>query len=185
MLGEVAFIASCGTLIIILFGAILSVYDVMDGNSSMIRQKSPQKLNNWKQWLIPRPIDGTAALLYLGMLFVYSYFTLTGFYPLARPLLGIATMVAAVLLMITIDRLEYRYYGEQPPWRTTLAYLLLRMAIIMLASFSDGLGWSSYHDYFTTIIFFAIFFLSGNSYGLSGVVWMFYLLDRSWHTVRI
>ena len=69
-------IASCGTLITILFGAILSVYKVMYGNSSMIRQKLPQKLNNWKQWLIPRPIDGTAALLYLGVLVVYSYFVL-------------------------------------------------------------------------------------------------------------
>ncbi len=148
-----------------------------------MRQKSPQKLTNWKQWLMPRPIDGTAALLYLGVLFIYSYFTITGIYPITTPLLGMTIMVTAVLLMIVIDRLEYRYYGEQPPWRTTITYLLVRMAIIMFASFSDGFGRLPYDTYFPIFIPFTFFFLSGSSYGLSGVVWMFYLMDRWRSTV--
>jgi hypothetical protein len=113
-----------------------------------MRQKSPQKLTSWKQWLMPRPIDGLAAVLYFGVLVVYSYFLFTGVYPVTTPAFGLAVMVAAVFILIGIDRLEYRHYGEQPPWRITIAFLLIRLAIIMVASFSDGLGRVTYITYF-------------------------------------
>ncbi len=143
-----------------------------------MRQKSPQKLTNWKQWLMPRPIDVLAAVLYLGVLLVYSYFLFSGVYPVATPAIGLAVMIAAVFIMIGIDRLEYRYYGEQPPWRITITFLLIRLAIIMAASFSDGFGRLPYSTYFPILLPFAFFLLSGSSYGLSGIVWMFYLMDR-------
>jgi signal transduction histidine kinase len=146
-----------------------------------MRQKSPQKLISWKQWLMPRSVDGLAAVLYFGVLAVYSYFLFMGIYPVTTPALGLAVMVAAVLAMIGVDRLEYRYYGEQSPWRITITFLLIRLAIIIAVSFSDGFGWMSYDTYFPIMIPFVFFLLSGNSYGLSGIVWMFYLMDR-WHT---
>ena len=144
-----------------------------------MRQKSPQQLTNWKQWLIPRSVDGLAAVLYFGVLAVYSYFLFTGVYPVTTPALGLAVMVAGVFAMIGVDRLEYRYYGEQSPWRITITFLLIRLAIIMAVSFSDGFGWVD--TYFPIMIPFAFFLLSGNSYGLSGIVWIFYLMDR-WQT---
>jgi signal transduction histidine kinase len=150
-----------------------------------MRQKSPQKLTNWKQWLMPRPIDGLAAVLYFGVLVVYSYFLFSGVYPVTTPALGLGVMVAAVFIMIGIDRLEYRYYGEQPPWRITIAFLLIRLAIIIAASFSDGLGWLPYASYLPILLPFAFFLLSGSSYGLSGIVWMLYVMSRWRSTLTI
>ncbi|MFN8458749.1 MAG: hypothetical protein U0401_29530 [Anaerolineae bacterium] len=36
-------------------------------------------LSNWKQWLMPRPIDGLAAIFYAGVLVVYNYMVFSGF----------------------------------------------------------------------------------------------------------
>ena len=134
---------------------------------------------------MPRPIDGLAAVLYFGALVVYSYLLFTGVYPVTTPVLGLAAMVAAVFILIGIDRLEYRYYGEQPPWRITIAFLLIRLAIIMVVSFSDGLGRLTYITYFPILIPYTFFLLSGSSYGLSGIVWLFYLMDRWRSTLAI
>jgi hypothetical protein len=137
-------------------------------------QDSPQ-LTTWKQWLMPRPIDGLAAVLYAGVLVVYGYFIL---YQLADPWLCTALMVTAILSLILIDRVEYIYFGEQPPWQVTFTFLLARMVIIIVASFCDGLGLLPYQTYFALIIPFGFFFLSGSSYGLSGIVWTMYLIGR-------
>ncbi|HEX9923682.1 MAG TPA: sensor histidine kinase [Anaerolineae bacterium] len=130
---------------------------------------------------MPRPIDGLAAIFYAGVLAVYGYLAFSGFYPAANPWPSGVIIAAAILVLMVIDRLEYRYMGEQPPWPAILALLLVRLVIIVTASFSSSLGLASYHTIFLLLIPFSFFFLAGSSYGLSGMVWTMYLVGR-WHS---
>ncbi|MCL4294934.1 MAG: sensor histidine kinase [Anaerolineae bacterium] len=140
-----------------------------------------EKLSTWKQWLMPRPIDGLAAIFYAGVLIVYSYMGFSGLYTEINPWLGGAVMTAAIVVLIVIDRLEYRYLGEQLPWPATLALLVGRMAIIAAASLSDGLGFA-YPSIFLLVVPFSFFLLAGSSYGFSGMIWTLYLMGR-WRDV--
>lgn len=146
-------------------------------------EKLALTLSNWKQWLMPRPIDGLAAIFYAGVLVVYSYMAFSGFYPQINPWVGGAVMTAAIVVLIIIDRLEYHYLGEQLPWPTTLALLLVRMGIIAAASLSDGLGFA-YRSLFLLLAPFSLFFLAGSSYGLSGMIWTMYLMGRWRDTIE-
>lgn len=132
---------------------------------------------NWKQWLMPRPIDGLAAIFYAGVLVVYNNLTFSSFYPGINLWLSNAIMTSGILTLIVIDRLEYRYVGERSTWLTSLALLLVRLVIIIAASLSDGLG-LGYRSLFFLLIPFSFFFLAGNSYGLSGMIWTMYLMGR-------
>lgn len=140
-------------------------------------EKLPPLLSKWQQWLMPRPIDGLAAIFYAGVLLVYTNLAFSGFYPESNPWLGSAIMLAAIVALIVIDRLEYRYFGERSTWRTTLALLLVRLVIIFTASLSDGLGFGS-RSFVFLLIPFGLFFLAGSSYGLSGMIWTMYLTGR-------
>lgn len=146
----------------------------------MIEKLSPM-LSTWKQWLMPRPIDGLAAIFYTGVLIVYGYMAFSGFYEEVNPWLGGAVMTAAIVVLIVIDRLEYHYLGEQSPWPTTLALLVVRMVIIAAASLSDGLGFA-YPSIFLLVVPFSFFLLAGSSYGFSGMIWTMYLMGR-WRDV--
>jgi signal transduction histidine kinase len=130
---------------------------------------------------MPRPIDGLAAIFYAGVLTVYSYMAFAGFYSQVNPWFGVVIMTAAIAVLIVIDRLEYRYLGEQSPWPTTLALLLIRMVIIVAASLSDGLGFV-YRSLFLLLVPYSFFLLAGSSYGLSGMIWTMYLVGR-WRDV--
>ncbi|GIK38444.1 MAG: two-component sensor histidine kinase [Chloroflexota bacterium] len=130
---------------------------------------------------MPRPIDGLAAIFYTGVLIVYGYMAFSGFYEEVNPWLGGAVMTAAIVVLIVIDRLEYHYLGEQSPWPTTLALLVVRMVIIAAASLSDGLGFA-YPSIFLLVVPFSFFLLAGSSYGFSGMIWTMYLMGR-WRDV--
>ncbi len=152
---------------------------------AIMTQTSPPRLANWQQWLMPRPIDWLAAVLYMGVLVVYGYLLFSGIYQIAYPWLGGTIIVIAILVLITIDRLEYRYFGKQFTWRITISLLLIRMAIIIAASFCDGFGLVGGGTFLFLLIPFSFFFLSGSSYGLSGIVWVIYLTGRWRETLEI
>ncbi len=143
----------------------------------MMIEKLSFALSNWKPWLMPRPIDGLAAIFYAGVLVVYSYMAFSGFYAETNPWVGGAIMTAAIIILIVIDRLEYRHLGEQSPWPTTLALLLVRVGIIVAASLSDGLG-LVYRSLFLLLVPYSFFLLAGSSYGFSGMIWTMYLMGR-------
>lgn len=132
---------------------------------------------------MPRPIDGLAAVFYAGVLIVYGYMAFSGYYSQVNPWMGSAIMTAAIALLIVIDRLEYRHLGERSPWPTTLALLLVRMAIIFAASLSDGLGFN-FRSLALLFIPFGLFLVAGSSYGFSGMIWTMYLTGRWGDTMR-
>jgi signal transduction histidine kinase len=142
----------------------------------MMKDLSP-RLATWRQWLMPRPIDGLAAVFYAGIFVVYSNLAFSGFYPEVNPWLGSAIILVAIITLVGIDRLEYRYFGERSTWATTLAFLVIRLVIIVAASSNDGLEFS-YRSLFLLLIPFSFFFVAGSSYGFSGMVWTIYLMGR-------
>jgi signal transduction histidine kinase len=133
---------------------------------------------NWLSWLMPRPIDWMATLLYLGVLGVYTHLVSTNSISIEYPWLGGTVVVFTVLVLMALDRLEYWRYGEKLSWQISASFLFLRLILIVGASFSDGLGFLPLDTLLVLVILFVFFFLAGGSYGLSGQAWTMYLLGR-------
>ncbi len=138
-----------------------------------------QKLSQltWRQWLMPRYIDGVGLLLYLGVLGVYSYYTLSGVYTTPHPALRIILVLLALLPLIILDRLEYLYYGDKLSWRQDAMLMATRFLLIWLVSLTDGVEHHG-EDFFVLMGVFTLTFLIGSSYSLSGLAWMVYLIAR-------
>lgn len=132
---------------------------------------------NWWRWLFPRPIDWVTLFLYAAVLAVYNNFVILGIYQIERPWLGNLAILLGIIFFIFLDRLEYWHYKENLGWWLNGLFLLVRHIAIVLISFSDGLG-RDIPAYLILLIPLLIFFISGSSYGLSGLVWTMYLFGR-------
>ncbi len=132
---------------------------------------------NLMNWLMPRAIDWIALVLYLGCITIYTYLALTGHLE-ASAWLTIGAVFVGISLLITIDRVEYHRFGEQLPVKIAGSFLLLRLAIIIGFGFSDGLGFQEWQSFIAISVMFFMFFIIGQSYGLSGQAWTMYLLGR-------
>ncbi|MEW5960413.1 MAG: sensor histidine kinase [Chloroflexota bacterium] len=131
----------------------------------------------WFRWVMPRPIDAVTAFLYLGVLSAYSFLALSGFYKHDYLWLGGGVVLLIVLFLMSLDRLEYWYYDEKLPRRTAFIFLMVRLGLIWAASLGDGLGFLT-PPLIILLVPFGVFLAFGGSYGLSGLVWMVYLMAR-------
>lgn len=143
-----------------------------------MNQQAQHRFNTGHKFM-PPTINLFAGCLYLGVLGIYSYYTLTGYYRFPLPWLGGTVLIAGVFILVALDRVEIRYQAQDmDPSRQVSAILqILRAAVIVSFSYSDGLG-LIYSALILPVIFFAFFFLCGRSYGLTGLVWMLYLVTR-------
>ncbi len=134
---------------------------------------------NWGRQLIPPKVNWLAASLYLGVAGIYIYYTLTGSYRFPLPWWGGLALLFGVVILVALDSLEYRYQAQdREPSRLTVAILqFVRSVVIVVFSFSDGLG-LIHEPILFLIVFFIFFVLSGRSYGLTGLIWMMYLIAR-------
>ncbi|MBN2006913.1 MAG: sensor histidine kinase [Anaerolineae bacterium] len=123
----------------------------------------------WRQWLLPRPIDGIGALIYLAIWGLYGGILWNGpsverlFWPRAGSLLGIT------LFLLALDRLEYLYYDSRLSRRQAGALMVGRTIAVCLALLVRERG--STGGFLFTAFAFGAFFLVGSSYRLTGVVW--------------
>ena len=129
--------------------------------------------------LKPSIINWFAVCQYLGVVGTYIYYTLTGFYRFPSPWLGGTVLISGVLILVTLDRLEYLYQAqEKEPARLTVAIIQFsRAVVIVVFSYSDGLG-LIHSAVLLPVIFFTFFFFCGRSYGLTGLTLMLYLIVR-------
>jgi signal transduction histidine kinase len=135
----------------------------------------------WRQWLMPRYIDGIGLLLYLATLGVYIYSALTGIYQPAHLWLQLSAVGGVILFLVGLDRLEYLYYNDQPSWRQSGALMLMRFVAVWLILLTDGKG-RPFGEYLAIEGFiFSLLFLIGSSYGLTGLVWLAGLIERFEH----
>jgi signal transduction histidine kinase len=133
---------------------------------------------NWWRWLVPRPIEWMTLFLYAAVLAVYNNFVILGVYQFEYPWLGNLAILLGIVFFILLDRLEYWHYKENLSWWLNGLFLLIRLIGIVIISLSDGLGDIPAPAYFILLIPLLIFFISGSSYGLSGLVWTMYLFER-------
>lgn len=91
----------------------------------------------WRRWLVPRPSDWVPTCLYIGVLLDYlviHHATLLGWPTLL--------VLAALALLVALERWEYAHYGEHAPRRVRLLLFVLSVSLIELVvqlSF-DGIG---------------------------------------------
>lgn len=131
----------------------------------------------WRRWGLPYPVNALAVSLYLGGMAVYAYFALIGAYSLASPWLNGLIVYLGVLGLVGVDVAEKRYQDTRPAWIVPLTLQLVRVAVIEVIGSRDGFGFIPAS--FLLLFLFASFFLvAGRSFGLTGLVWLLYLLAR-------
>jgi signal transduction histidine kinase len=84
------------------------------------------------------------------------------------------------LLLLGLNRLEHWYPQAKQAWYATVIFSLLRLGLIFTLSFADGFGLVE-GSLIVLLIFFTIFLVAGKSYGLTGLIWIGYLVWRVWH----
>lgn len=83
-------------------------------------------------WLAPKPFDWVSSSLYLGIL-VISCFKLGLRCPCVSQGRAIAltvTITITILALLSIDRIDYRRYGEEAPRRVAVILLIIRILLI-------------------------------------------------------
>jgi signal transduction histidine kinase len=107
--------------------------------------EQPYRRRGWIWWLIPRPFDLMSSLLYIGVLvpFLYSFVTQTGYNP-ALTSWQVVLMIVAIMLLLAVDRLEYRLYGEETPPRAAIFMLAARIALIEVVTWLDKIQYSPF-----------------------------------------
>ena len=143
-----------------------------------MKQQRQHQTNKGIQF--PYPITHWITVcLYLGVIGIFIGYTRTGFYRLSIPWLSFLAIVLGVLILMILDYLEYRRQAKETEisWTNLAIHMFWRAIVIIGASYGDGLGlvWSSM---LIPFLFLTFFFLSGRSYGLTGLVWIFYLIMR-------
>src|SRR5260221_12993083 len=99
----------------------------------------------WTWWLVPRPFDLMSSLLYIGVLvpFLYSFVTQTTYNPVLTSWQAVL-MIVAIVLLLGVDRLEYRLYGDETPPRASIFILAARIALIKAVACLDQIKYSPF-----------------------------------------
>ena len=107
--------------------------------------EQPYRRRGWTWWLIPRPFDLMSSLLYIGVLvpFLYSFVTQTGYNPALTSWQAVL-MIVTIVLLLGVDRLEYRLYGEETPPRAAIFMLAARIALIEVVTWLDKIQYSPF-----------------------------------------
>jgi signal transduction histidine kinase len=86
-----------------------------------------------------------SSLLYIGVLvpFLYSFVTQTTYNPALTSWQAVL-MIVAIILLLGVDRLEYRLYGEETPPRAAIFMLAARIALIEVVAWLDQIKYSPF-----------------------------------------
>jgi signal transduction histidine kinase len=102
----------------------------------------------WLHWLIPRPFYLISSALYLGVFlaflidFVQGQYLQCGCQPEWQGWLRLVVMTGAIFVFFTLDRLEYRLFGEETPLRAALILFVLRVLVYEAVAWSDDYRYS-------------------------------------------
>ncbi|QBD79281.1 sensor histidine kinase [Ktedonosporobacter rubrisoli] len=147
------------------------------GTMALERQQS-QSVDRWTWWLLPKPIDLVSTSLYIGVLIPYFYsFCYRG---MRDPLWHVGLMIGCIAALLSIERLECRFYGEIPPPLPASLLLAVRIGIIGVISCIEHFAFSPF--LYLIIPFLARCYFKGPAcYWLAALAWIAYLAQRSLH----
>ncbi len=133
-------------------------------------------------WLVSRPFDLVSSLLYMGVLvpYVYSFITQSGY---DTPLVGwqVALMVATILALLVVDRVEYFFYGEVTPFRAGIGFLITRIVLIEIVTLLDRFQYSPFL-YLIAPFLACLYFNELVSYGLAVLAWITYFVKHMYYS---
>jgi len=140
--------------------------------------EQPYRRRGWTWWLIPRPFDLMSSLLYIGVLvpFLYSFVTQTGYNP-ALTSWQVVLMIVAIMLLLAVDRLEYRLYGEETPPRAAIFMLAARIALIEVVTWLDKIQYSPFL-YLIVPFLACLYFGEIVGYCLTILAWIAYFIEH-------
>jgi signal transduction histidine kinase len=133
---------------------------------------------SWNWWLVPKPFDLVSSLLYLGVLtpFLYSFFTQSG-YSRALDWWQVALMLGCITILLTVDRLEYRWYGERTPDRIAVLLFLVRILLIEVICWLDRFAYSPFL-YLILLFLGCLYFGDVVGYGLGLLACVIYVVKH-------
>lgn len=108
---------------------------------------------------MPRPTDWVLTLIYIGVLGVHLYFRTMGFCHPKCPirLTSSALLVAGILALLLLDRVEYWQFGDASPTRIAMLFQLIRMALILIVFAADKYDFSAFLLLFIPFTAFPVF----------------------------
>jgi signal transduction histidine kinase len=163
-----------------------------------------RRSRRWSLWLVPKPIDLVTSLLYLSIPILFFYFNsvvvecsctllqhgeahaAAPTCPCPFPWLKEALIIAMMLALLAIDRLEYWFYGEATPARVAVILFITRLACIEIAAQLDSFRFSPF--LYLVVPFLArLYFGDLISICLTGLAWIIYPIKHAlqsphWYT---
>ena len=123
-----------------------------------------------------------SSLLYIGVLvpFLYSFATQTGYNP-ALTSWQVVLMIVAIMLLLAVDRLEYRLYGEETPPRAAIFTLAARIALIEVVAWLDQIKFSPFL-YLIVPFLACLYFGEIAGYGLAILAWIAYIIKHFYYS---
>lgn len=136
----------------------------------------------WTLWLIPKRVDLVTSAFYLSVpIFHYYYTAISGANQLdAAFWWGEGAMIGATLILLSIDRLEYWFYGETTPTMSAIWLLGARILFIEIIAQLDGFTFSPFL-YFVVPLIAVLYFGDWAGYATAALAWIVYLIKQSYH----
>ncbi|HEY5002747.1 MAG TPA: histidine kinase dimerization/phosphoacceptor domain-containing protein, partial [Ktedonobacteraceae bacterium] len=140
----------------------------------------------WKWWILPKPFDLVSSMLYLAVVGTFFTYDVCACAPLPWRISKSIVLVSCVGALLFIDRWEYWRYGEEPPARSALLLLAIRILLIEVIAQID-------HFNFSPFLYLMPPFLACLSFGnlagvaLAALAWIVYvsklwLKSSEWYT---
>ncbi len=133
----------------------------------------------WTWWIVPKQFDLVTSLLYISVPLLSIYFandSNCGCHQLAWWRLTL--MVITVVILLSIDRFEYRFYGEMTPHNIAIVLLAARIGLIELVAQLDAFRFSPFL-YLIVPLLASLYFGIGVGYGFMALAWIAFFVKES------
>lgn len=123
----------------------------------------------WTWILAPKPFDVVSSLLYAGVIFTDWYISCDCESTETKLLL----IAGILLILLSIDRVEYWWYGEETPTVPAIVLLLARILLIECVALLDHFNISPFL-YLIPPFLATLYFGNRTGYLLAGLAWIVY-----------
>jgi signal transduction histidine kinase len=146
----------------------------MPAQTQALAKKRPHQERGWAWWLVPKPFDLVSSLLYVSVLAGFIYNLVYGHgYPIEW--WEVILMVCTIMALLSVDRLEYWFYGEATPVRVAVYLLLTRIILIEVVTWLDHLDLSPF--LYLIVPFLACWYFGYTvGYLLTSLYWVAYIV---------
>ena len=121
----------------------MSITDTRSTDKASAGRPGSRAVRRWTWWIGPKQFDLVTSLLYISVPVLSLLFASSdGSSPLSRWQLSL--MIVAVVILLSIDRCEYYFYGESTPYTVAFILMVVRIALIELVAQLDGFRFSAF-----------------------------------------